>query len=160
MDICPNRRSQSYFTSVTLGQSVSQSVSQYVLVSIPLWDLCPDISSCRKVAVRKLRSCFCGTPSLTRGRVCSLQSRRTHNILYCLIWDSSNLEGQVPVFMSHRSRVAQLYHRALGSIYVASYDLQSYGGGILTLPNVEGQVPVYTGWFTKFSRHLVRAFLR
>jgi hypothetical protein len=30
-------------------------------------------------------------------------------ILYCLIWDSSNLEGQVPVFISHRNMVAQLY---------------------------------------------------
>jgi hypothetical protein len=77
-------RSRSYFT--TDGQSVSQSVSQYVLVSSPLWDLWPDITSCRKVAVRKLRSCFCEAPSLTRGRVCSLQcnhsvvrSHRTRN---------------------------------------------------------------------------------
>jgi hypothetical protein len=28
--------------------------------------------------------------------------------------------------------VAQLYPRALGSLYVASYDSQGYGGGILT----------------------------
>jgi hypothetical protein len=38
--------------------------------------------------------------------------------------------------------VAQLYPRALGSIYVISYDLQGYGGGILTLL-LEGQVPVF-----------------
>jgi hypothetical protein len=49
-----------------------RSGSQYVLVSIPLWDLCPDITSCVKVAVWKLLSCSCGAPSLTRGRVCSL----------------------------------------------------------------------------------------
>jgi hypothetical protein len=36
-------------------------------------------------------------------------------ILYCLILDSPNFEGQVPVFMSPRNRVAQLYPRALGS---------------------------------------------
>jgi hypothetical protein len=44
-----------------------QSASQYVLVSSPLWDLRPDINS-----VWKLLSSFCGTPSLTRGRVCLL----------------------------------------------------------------------------------------
>jgi hypothetical protein len=37
-------------------------------------------------------------------------SRAEHvAILYCLIWDSTNLEGQVPVFISPRNRVAQLY---------------------------------------------------
>jgi hypothetical protein len=43
-----------------------------------------------------------------------------------------NLEGQVPVFISPRNRMAQLYPRALGSIFVASYDSQGYDGGILT----------------------------
>jgi hypothetical protein len=42
-----------------------------------------------------------------------------------------NLEGQVPVFISHRNRVAQLYPQALGSIFVASYDSQAYGGGFV-----------------------------
>jgi hypothetical protein len=42
-------------------------------------------------------------------------------ILYCLIWDSFNLEGQVPVFISPRNRVAQLYSRAMASLYVVSY---------------------------------------
>jgi hypothetical protein len=37
------------------------------------------------------------------------------SIVYCLyFWDSPNLEGQVPVFISPRNRVAQLYPRALG----------------------------------------------
>jgi hypothetical protein len=53
-------------------------------------------------------------------------------IFYCLIWDSPNLEGQVPVFISPRNRVAQLYPRALGSLFVTSYDSQGYGGVILT----------------------------
>jgi hypothetical protein len=35
--------------------------------------------------------------------------------VYCLyFWDSLNLEGQVPVFISPRNKVAQLYPRALG----------------------------------------------
>jgi hypothetical protein len=45
-------------------------------------------------------------------------------IFYCLIWDSANLEGQVPVFISTRNKVAQLYLRALGSLFVASCDSQ------------------------------------
>jgi hypothetical protein len=45
----------------------------------PLWDLRPDITSCRNVAVRNLRSCFCGAPYLTRGRVCNLQ--RNHPVV-------------------------------------------------------------------------------
>jgi hypothetical protein len=39
----------------------------------PLWDLRPDITSCRNVPVWNLRSYFCGAPSLMRGRVCNLQ---------------------------------------------------------------------------------------
>jgi hypothetical protein len=36
------------------------------------------------------------------------------------------------VFISPGNRVAQLDTRALGSLYVAIYDSQSYRGGILT----------------------------
>jgi hypothetical protein len=43
-----------------------------------------------------------------------------------------NLEDQVPIFISPGNRVAQLYPRALGSLYVASYDSQGHSGGILT----------------------------
>jgi hypothetical protein len=43
-----------------------------------------------------------------------------------------NLEGQIPVFISSRIRVARLYTQALSSLFVAFYDLQSYGGGIRT----------------------------
>jgi hypothetical protein len=53
-------------------------------------------------------------------------------IFYCLIWDSPNLEGQVPVFISPRNRVVQLYPCELGSVCVVSYDSQGYGRGILT----------------------------
>jgi hypothetical protein len=43
---------------------------------------------------------------------------------------SLNLEGQVLVFISPRYKLAQLYPQTLGSLYVASYDSQCYGGGI------------------------------
>jgi hypothetical protein len=113
------------------------SVGQHVLVPSPLRDLKPDITSCRKVAVWKLRSCFCGAPSLKKrtGLQFAVQSlngpsrAEAVTILYCLIWDSPNLEGQVPVFIFPRNRVAQLLvypgHWVL-SIYVASYDSQGY----------------------------------
>jgi hypothetical protein len=62
---------------------------------------------------------------------CSIlsQQRNLHRaaltaIFYCLIWDSPNLEGQVPIFISPRNRVAQLYPRALCSLSVASYESQ------------------------------------
>jgi hypothetical protein len=96
----------------------------------------------------QLRVCNFVAPSLTRGRVCNLlyncfwalpeqsllggSSAELTAIFYSLIWDSPNLEGQVPVFISPRNRVAQLYPRALGSLFVASYDSQGCGGGILT----------------------------
>jgi hypothetical protein len=100
------------------------------------------------IIVRKFWVCWCGTLSLTRELVCCLlqllliltsavilwsKSRWTHDhILLSQIRDPSNLEGQVPVFISPRNRVAQLYPQALGYLFVASYNLQGYGGGIRT----------------------------
>jgi hypothetical protein len=57
---------RSYF--ITNGQSVSMSWYR-----THLWDLRANITSCRNVAVCNLNSSFCGTPSLTRERVCHLQ---------------------------------------------------------------------------------------
>jgi hypothetical protein len=97
------------------------------------------------ITVIQLRVCRCGALSLTTGRVCRLQlllvlastvilgseSRGTHDyILPSQIRNSPNLEGQVPVSICPRNRVAQLYPQALGSLFVASYDSQGYGGGI------------------------------
>jgi hypothetical protein len=80
-----------------------------------------------------------------RGRVCRLQlllafARRiihgsefcgTHDhILLSQIRDSTNLEGQVSVYISRRNSVAQLYPQALSSLFVASYDSQGCSGGI------------------------------
>jgi hypothetical protein len=52
-------------------------------------------------------------------------------IFYCLRFQTSpNLEGQVPIFISPRNRVAKLYPQELGFLFVASYDSQGYSGGI------------------------------
>jgi hypothetical protein len=50
----------------------------------PLWDLWPDITSYPNVPVWNLRSCFCGAPSLTRGRVCNLQWNHS------MVWVAQN----------------------------------------------------------------------
>jgi hypothetical protein len=100
-----------------------------------------------EISFRQLRVSYFVAPSPTRGRVCNLlyncfwalpeqsllgwSPAELTAIFYCLIWDSPNLEGQVPVFISSRNRVAQ-YPRTLGSFFVASYDSQGSGGGILT----------------------------
>jgi hypothetical protein len=61
------------------------------------------------------------------------ESRRTHDhILLSQTRDSPKLEGQVPVFLSPRNGVAQLYPQALGSVFITYYNSQGYGGGILT----------------------------
>jgi hypothetical protein len=41
-----------------------------------------------------------------------------------------NLEGQVPIFISPRNRVARFYPEILGSVFIDSYDSHVYGGGI------------------------------
>jgi general stress protein CsbA len=75
------------------------------------------------------------TSSLTRVWVCRLQlvlvlagavilrseSRGTHDhILLSQIRDSLNPEGQVPVFISPRNKMAQLYPQVLASLFVAT----------------------------------------
>jgi hypothetical protein len=74
------------------------------------------------------------TSSLTSGWVCLLQlllalasakSRWTHDhILLSQFRDSPNLDGQVPVLISTRNRVARLYSQALGSVFIVFYDLR------------------------------------
>jgi hypothetical protein len=93
-----------------------------------------------EISFWQLRVCYFVAPSLTRGRVCNLlyncfwaSPAELTAIFYCLIWDSPNLEGQVPVFISPKNKVVQLYPRALRSLFIASYDSQGYGGDILTL---------------------------
>jgi hypothetical protein len=55
------------------------------------------------------------------------ESRGTlDHILLFQIRDSTNLEGQVPVFISSRKRVARLCPQALGPLSVTSYNTQGY----------------------------------
>jgi hypothetical protein len=62
------------------------------------------------------------------------------HIFLSQIRDSANLEGQAPLFISSRNRVTQLYPQALGSLFVASYDSQGYGGGIRPLLHAETEI--------------------
>jgi hypothetical protein len=69
--------------------------------------------------------------ALVSAAILRSESRGTlDHILLSQIRDSPNLEGQVPVFISPRNRVARLCPQALGSLFVASYDSQGNGGGI------------------------------
>jgi hypothetical protein len=90
---------------------------------------------------------ICGLVSIGRplwredgSAICSVITQYSESP-YFTVWDSPNLEGQVPVFISPRNRVAQFYAGALGSLYVVSYDSQGYGGGILTFPFPGGTGP-------------------
>jgi hypothetical protein len=135
------------------SQSKSKLLYDWQSVSMswyraPLWDLRPDIISCRNVAVSNSQSCIYWMSSLTRGQVCNLQCN--HSIVqvaqnpkpyFTVSSETPPTWGQAPVFISPRNRVAQLYPRALGSLYIVSYDSQGYGGGILTLPLPGGTGP-------------------
>jgi hypothetical protein len=78
--------------------------------------------------------------SLTRGWVCSLKLLltltsavilRSHDhILLPQIRNSPQPGGPGPRIYIPRDRVARLYPRALGSVFVSSYNSQGYGGGI------------------------------
>jgi hypothetical protein len=71
--------------------------------------------------------------ALASSVILGSESRGTHDhILMSQIRDSPNLEGQVLVFISPRNRVAQLLPQALGSLFIASYESQGYGGGVRT----------------------------
>jgi hypothetical protein len=99
-------------------------------------------------SVLTVRVSWCGAPSLTRGWFYNLlvqlllalpdqtlsgpSPTELATIFYCLIWDSPNLEGKVPILISLRNRIAQLYPQALCSLFVASYGPQGFGEGILT----------------------------
>jgi hypothetical protein len=82
-----------------------------------------------------------------RGRVCRLQlllalanaliiKSESHgnydHILLSQTGDSLELDSQDPVYIYPRNRVTQLHPQAMGSLFVASYVSQGYGGGIQT----------------------------
>jgi hypothetical protein len=79
----------------------------------------PSINLCDE----RMSLSFAITAVLASAVILESESCGTHDhILLSQIRDSTNLEGQVPVFMSPRNRVAQLYPQALGSLFIASYD--------------------------------------
>jgi hypothetical protein len=45
---------------------------------------------------------------------------------------TASAEDNIPVFMSTSDRVALLYPQAPHSLFITYYDLQGYGGGVLT----------------------------
>jgi hypothetical protein len=88
-----------------------------------------------EIFFRQLRACYFVEPSLTRGRVCNLllllvlasavplgsESRGTQDhILLSQFLKIPHLGGPGPVFISPRNRVAQIYPRALGSLYASN----------------------------------------
>jgi hypothetical protein len=134
--------STSVKVKVTLRLTVSQSVSQYVLVSSTLVGL----------ATRYyfLSECCCLVSmglSLMRGRVCNLQCNHStvrvaqNPKSYFTVSSEAPPTWRARFPYSYPPGVAQLYPRALGSLYVVSYDLQGYGGDILTLPLPGGTGP-------------------
>jgi hypothetical protein len=77
-----------------------------------------------RIIFRQPRICWCRAPYVTRGWVCSFKccwasSAQSFSglsptgimtmFLLSQIWDSPNLEGQVPIFISPRNKGAQLY---------------------------------------------------
>jgi hypothetical protein len=52
--------------------------------------------------------------------------------MFSALLPTPNLEGQVSVFISPSDRLAKIYPQAQGSLFVALYESQGYGGGILT----------------------------
>jgi hypothetical protein len=90
-----------------------------------LYSLCNILSDDRMGFLLQLLLAF------TSAVILGSESRRTHDhILLSRGWVFLNFEGQILVFISPRNRVPQLYPQALGSFFVASYDLQGYGRGI------------------------------
>jgi hypothetical protein len=66
---------------------------------------------------------------LTSFKTAAGPRQRSHSQVRVL---NSRLPQPVSVFIFPRKRVAQLYPQALGSLFIASYDSQRYGGGIGT----------------------------
>jgi hypothetical protein len=128
-------QSQSYITACGLPP-ISSSRPQ------PLWDPRPvffKLNTCSYnhyvsyCPTRRWVRCLQLLLGLASAVVIGSESRGTQDhILLSQIRDSPNLEGQIPVFISLGNRVAQLCFQALGSLLVASYDSQSYDGGIWT----------------------------
>jgi hypothetical protein len=101
--------------------SQSASLSWY---QTPIWGSWPDFYSCQTIAGlliwgalsdERMGLSFTIAAVFASAVILRSESRRAHDhILLSHIWDSPNLEDQVPVFIPPRNRVARLYPQALG----------------------------------------------
>jgi hypothetical protein len=127
---------------VNLRQTVSRSVCP--VVRRPS-GTCDQFFFHLEIPFRHLRVCKFVALSLTRGRVCKLlyncfwalpekslvgrSPAELTALFYCLIWDYTNLEGQVPVFRSHVSAVRNFrYYHWEGCSY-CWFSFCALGGG-------------------------------
>jgi hypothetical protein len=86
------------------------------------------LSLCNIISDERIGLSFTIAAGLDSAVILGSESRETHdNILRSPIRASPNLEGQVPVFISPRNKMDQLYPQALASVSVAFYDSQSDG---------------------------------
>jgi hypothetical protein len=131
-------------------QSQSQSRSYFTTGGLPpissswrqtSWDSRPVIyfqlyTCCRSpYAISPLmRGCISNFQLLLTSPAHAILLSESHgtngHILLSQIRDFTNLEDQVPLFISPRNRMARLYPQVLGSLFVASYDSQGYAGGV------------------------------
>jgi hypothetical protein len=115
---------------MTDGQSTSLSWCQ-----APIWGLQPEFYYCQTVVGLLLWGALSDERTGLPFTIATAQSflgpspAGLVTIFYCLRFEApTNLEGQVPIFISPRNRVVQLYPQALGYLY----DSRGYGGGIRT----------------------------
>jgi hypothetical protein len=84
--------------------------------------------------------------------------------LYNCLWDlpEQSLLGPSPtelvtIFISIRNRMAQLYFGSLGSLFIASYNSQGYGRGILTASTCVGPNTVL--YFSVVCKRVLKFYL-
>jgi hypothetical protein len=138
---------------VTLRLTVSMSWYR-----APLWDLRPDITSCRNVAFWNLQSYFCEAPSLTRGLVCNLHcdywlvwiaQKRNHTLLSHLrLPQPGGPDFRIYIPQEQGGPVIQLYPRTLDSLW----RLAGLRWRYVTFPQPGGPGPSGTGWRSPKSK--------
>jgi hypothetical protein len=90
----------------------------------PIWGLRPDVYYCQTVARLLMWGALSDERTSLPFTIAAAPRQRSHSwvesrgtrdhVLLFQIRDSPNLEGQFPVFISLKNRVAQLYPQALG----------------------------------------------
>jgi hypothetical protein len=109
------------------SEELAVRVRRSSLLSSPIWGPRPDF------CCFQLRVCWCGPALCQEDRLVLARAViiRSYNcISLSHMSGSPNLEGQAPLFISSRDRLAHLPPPpALGSVFFASYDWQGYGRG-------------------------------